>query len=244
MRTSARPLLYSTVIAAMLLVTTAAYAGPNPEEVCQKGLYSAAAKYDACEQKMLAKSFGWYPDQAKLPKCRIKYAQTWAKLQAKASGSGSTCDAARFTDNGDGTVTDRLTRLQWEQKTNDATVHDKDNPYTWSAGGGGFTAPDGTAFTSFLTALNGGVCFAGQCDWRLPTRREMQTILLPEPYPYSTSPCIDQAAFGPTVSGYYWLATALASTPTRAWAVGMGLGDVGIGPKSDNNFVRAVRGGL
>ncbi len=72
------------------------------------------------------------------------YTAAWAKLQATAPGS--TCDNARFHDNGDGTVTDRLTGLQWEQKKNDGSVHgektfrpvhDMDNLYSWSAGAKG-----------------------------------------------------------------------------------------------------------
>jgi len=83
--------------------------------------------------------------------------------------------ACRYGDNGDGTVTDYDTGLQWEQKTDDASVHDKDNTYAWSDGGGGFTQPDGAAFKVFLGTLNNGTssegsatsgCFAGHCDWR------------------------------------------------------------------------------
>jgi hypothetical protein len=44
----------------------------------------------------------------------------------------------RFVDNGDGTVTDNQTGLQWEKKTtavgsvaNLADPHDVDNAYTW-----------------------------------------------------------------------------------------------------------------
>jgi hypothetical protein len=40
----------------------------------------------------------------------------------------------RFVDNGDGTVTDTRTGLMWEQKTDDGSIHDKDNVYTWSTG--------------------------------------------------------------------------------------------------------------
>jgi hypothetical protein len=81
-------------------------------------------------------------------------------------------------DNLDGTVTDTLTGLQWEKKANSdnsqnlADPHDADNYYTWSVTG---EAADGTVFTAFLATLN-NTCFAGHCDWRLPTRAELLTI--------------------------------------------------------------------
>jgi len=95
----------------------------------------------------------------------------------------------------------------WEKKTDDGTVHDKDNNYARSTTG---TAPDGTAFTSFLGELNdcrspdptgpitGG--FAGHCDWRLPDMLELQTILF-QPPPCGSSPCIDPI-FGPGTPAY------------------------------------------
>jgi hypothetical protein len=162
---------------------------------CEAGRYKAAGRYAACEHKAFAKFFGGGVAQfdGTISKCRIKYAATWDKLEAKAVGSGATCDAPRFVDNGNGTVTDNLTALQWEKKTNlDSTPnaadrHDADNTYSWSAVG---MAADGTAYTDFLANLNGGGCFAGQCDWRLPTVAELLTILS-EPYPCGGSPCVD-----------------------------------------------------
>ena len=247
MRTRHVMLLTSLLaLAALLLGTSAARAAGTPEQQCQAARYKEAGKYVACQQKVMAKLYGGTSaafDEA-LAKCTAKYTGKWSKLQAKASGTGSTCDNDRFEDDGNGTVTDWLTGLQWEQKTDDATIHDKDDVYSWSAGGGGFLAADGDAFTIFLPALNGGGCFAGQCDWRLPTIAELQTILL-APFPCATSPCIDEAVFGPTAASFYWSATTGANYPNAAWSVNFGNGNVYyyFNANSDGD-VRAVRSGL
>ena len=142
-------------------------------------------------------------------KCAEVYATTWRRLQDRASGTGSTCDGARFVDGGDGTVTDKLTGLQWEKKTDDASVHDKDDRYPWSTAG---AAADGTAFTSFLAALN-AACFAGQCDWRLPTLAELQTILLA-----AVPAGRHRPVFGP-LGDYYWSSTPETSMPALGWVL-------------------------
>jgi hypothetical protein len=165
----------------------------------------------------------------------------------------SGCFATRFVDNGDGTVTDHQTGLQWEKKDNlDSTAntadpHDADNTYTWTASG---TEPDGTAYTDFLAKLNNGNsidgttitgCFAGHCDWRLPTSAELQTILLAA-YPCATSPCIDPA-FGPTQSNFYWSATTNAGLfPFNfAWYVNFFDGYFYFDIMTDGSYTRAVR---
>jgi len=235
-------------VIATLGMAAASYAGPTAGEQCKAGRYKAAAQYSACEQKVLAKLYGGSAAlfEERALKCRDKYRATWAKLQAKASGTGSPCDTPRFTDNGDGTVTDHLTVLQWEKKTNDATVHDKDNSYSWTdAGDASLTDADGTAYTSFLATLNGGGCFAEQCDWRLPTLLELQTIL---PHPCGSSPCID-AIFGPMAASFHWSSTTSSDDPEVAWAVVFdntiegGWLSAYVG-KDYSLQVRAVRGGL
>ena len=237
--------ILGAVAATALFASVSAAHAAGAEQVCQKDRYRAAAKYASCQQRVLAKGFGGSSadQETALSKCRVNYTGTWAKLQVKAIGSGSTCDNGRYEDNSNGTVTDRLTSLQWEQKTDDGTIHDKDNIYTWSASPY-TTAADGTAFATFLSMLNSGGCFAGQCDWRLPTLYELQTILL-APYPCTTSPCIDQGVFGPTSAYYSWSATTAADYPYGAWYVYFDTGDVSYGStKGYILHVRAVRGGL
>ena len=79
-----------------------------------------------------------------------------------------------YVDNGYGFVKDQRTGLYWEKKDDSGGIHDKDDTYTWSTPSS--LVADGTAFSEFLAALNTVPCFAGFCDWRLPTKFELETI--------------------------------------------------------------------
>lgn len=233
------------LVTSAVLVGGTTPAAAAPEQACRAGRYDAAARYSACQHKALSKYFGtrdFAKYQAAAGKCQTKYAAVWPKLRAKAPGS--TCDVSRFVGNGM-TVTDNLTGLQWETKKNLDSVqnpgdpHDADNEYTWSVSP---PAATGSVFTSFLPELNSGGCFAGQCDWRLPTLYELQTILLAPP-PCGTSPCIDPV-FGPTDAKGYWSATTDAEFPDLVWDPFFGDGTPYSNYKPFWSAVRAVRAGL
>jgi hypothetical protein len=203
--------------------------------ICQEKKLKAQGKLQACLKKNSANVLGGGTDLSTA--CQMKFGNALTK-------AGSEC---RFLDNGDGTVTDLNTGLQWEKKDNlDSTAnpadpHDADNTYTL----------DGTAYTDFLAQLNNDAsidgtaitgCFAGHCDWRLPTSAELQAILL-APFPCATSPCIDPA-FGPMQSDLYWSATTFAGNASNAWCVNFHNGLVDFVSKSSDAYARAVRGGL
>lgn len=165
----------------------------------------------------------------------------------------------RYTDNGNGTFTDDNTGLMWEIKDgNDgvadyANPHDVDNTYTWAPLGE--AEPLGTAFTEFLFTLNAGGGFASYTDWRLPTVKELQTLVdysVGEPgpavsasLPGATATDPSEVPGLPTGSAYYYSTTnsAFDQWGLSVWIVDFWRGSVNAFGKANNYRVRAVRGG-
>lgn len=156
------------------------------------------------------------------------------------AGDGPELD---YQDNLDGTFTDCNTKYMWEIKTDDDSIHNVDNTYSWSTNA---FDPNGTLFEVFLDQLNdvagGGVnCFAGHCDWRIPNGKELQSIV-----DYSTcSGCNGGTSAssvpGETAASGYWSVTTSANFPNNAWFVNFFRGFVGSNFKNSNHFARAVR---
>jgi len=150
----------------------------------------------------------------------------------------------RFTDNGD-TVTDNLSGLVWEKKTN-TNLHEPNAIHTWSRSNS--TGPweeDGTAFSVFLAGLN-AVPFDGIPGWRLPTFAELTSLMKVETAVSAVLP-----EFPDTAAGAYWSSTNDPTHADCAWyviftpPVGMipVVASTSAGAKTTAYHVRAVRGG-
>lgn len=107
----------------------------------------------------------------------------------------------RFTDHGDGTVTDELTGLMWCQ---DAGLG---GPMPWQG------ALDAVAADN-AAGLN------GYADWRLPNARELRSLV---DYSHKEAPLPTAHPFANVAFSFYWTSTSLVVDPTRAGVVSMGL---------------------
>ncbi len=139
---------------------------------------------------------------------------------------GISAPTQRFTDNGNGTITDRFTGLIWMknanvfgQRTWDQAMDDANN---LASGPGGLT----------------DVSQAG--DWRLPNLKELQSLAdygkiqpaLPAGHPFSG-----------VLSTYYWTSTTHGLYTDAAWTVAFGDGYIYTDYKTASYYVWCVKGG-
>lgn len=153
----------------------------------------------------------------------------------------------RFRDNGDGTLTDESTGLVWEKKGDDGGLHDKDRAFVWEPGAG--------SVWEWIAAVNaeGTGGFAGKRDWRVPNRKELESIVdasrfnpaLPPAFSNACAPGCSASVCSCTASLlHYWTSTSVAAAPTDfAWSMLPSSGAVQAGAlKTAFGHVRAVRG--
>jgi hypothetical protein len=119
-------------------------------------------------------------------------------------------------DNGNGTITDRTTRLMW-QKQDDG----------------------GTALWVDAIAACETLSLGGYADWRLPNVKELRSIVDTGTY----APAITNRYFPNTRTDSYWSSTTCASSTGGAWRINFWHGEVEISSKGNAHFVRCVRGG-
>ena len=173
-----------------------------------------------------------------------------AQLAGVALGSNAT-DWACTKDN--------VTGLIWEVKTATAGLRNFNHTYTWystastnlgNLGSVGTTATCGSSLGSntcntqnyvvAVNAANSGAGLCGYTDWRMPTPRELLTIVHAG-LSYLT---IDSSYFPNTVGNEYWTASTVIAYPAQAWRVDFYAGVSGNRTKSTNTlYIRLVRGG-
>jgi len=127
-----------------------------------------------------------------------------------------TINPPSYTAHGNGTVTDNVTGLMWQQQDDGVSR-------TW--------------YNAIAYCDNLGL--AGYSDWRLPTKKELMGIVIYGSY----LPAIDTTAFPSTQTAFYWSSTTYADDTNYAWIVGFGDGYVYHGYKFSHYYVRCVRGG-
>lgn len=95
----------------------------------------------------------------------------------------------RFIDNKNGTTTDQLTGLIWQQIPTDSM--------TWEQ--------------ALITAEN--LVSGGSSEWRMPNIKELQSISEVSIY----NPSISKTYFNGISTAWYWSSTSLANQSTKAW---------------------------
>jgi uncharacterized protein DUF1566/collagen triple helix repeat protein/IPT/TIG domain-containing protein len=176
----------------------------------------------------------------------------------------------RYVANGDGTVTDNQTGLMWQMESS-ALVNQS---YTWtlstpfadgslfnnflaSLNGGEWYSPDTAQYSipdlgggvsgQEIAQINGGnTCFANHCDWRVPTRAELRSLVeFSEVCPALPGfPCINPI-FGPTQPSIYWSTTSDSTFfvvgNDKAYCVDFSNGSDCEDFKGASHYARAVR---
>jgi hypothetical protein len=128
----------------------------------------------------------------------------------------------RFTDHGNGTVTDNMTGLMWVKA-----------PHSLTGNSGTMTWNNAIDFCN-------GLSHAGHSDWRLPNVRELQSLIdygrfnlaLPSGHPFTG-----------VQSDWYWSSSTSADYTGFAWRVFLYYGYVYYDLKTNTYYVWPVRAG-
>jgi hypothetical protein len=150
--------------------------------------------------------------------------------------AGVAWPSPRFTDRGDGTVSDNLTGLLWLKNANLMVSR---NP-TFDADG---TINDGKVTwqhaLDYVTKLN-NESYLTHTDWRLPNKIELRSLA---DYSRSNMALPDTNPFTNVNSSFYWSSTSSSVGAFRAWSVYFYYGAVSTEAKSDYGYVWPVRSG-
>ena len=123
--------------------------------------------------------------------------------------------SGRYTDNGNGTVTDNLTELVWQQTPNPDAIN-------WE---------DALVYAENLS-------LGGKDDWRMPNIKEIQSINDES----LINPSVDQKFFPEIGIKKYWSSTSLPNQTTKAWYLYTQFGITTYDTKTLENYLICVRG--
>jgi hypothetical protein len=114
--------------------------------------------------------------------------------------------------------------------TSDAAVYDSVTKLVWQKDGG--TQKNWSGAIGYCEDLD----LWWWEDWRLPTYKELTTIVDLT----RTSPSIDETFFS-AASNRYWSSSPYANITSRAWGVNFNYGDSNRNTKTSGSYVRCVR---
>jgi hypothetical protein len=162
----------------------------------------------ACGSGLLCERYG-------APACVDPNWAEWPMPNAQVEVTAGAPNLESYSDNGDGTVTDNVTKLVWQQ----------------------LTPPDDYDQTS-ARAYCVGLSLAGHADWRLPSVVELISIVDTGEY----NPSINATIFpGTPAVGFYWSSTPYAGDAVSAWGVYFNNGYSDYNDASTAYSVRCVR---
>jgi hypothetical protein len=140
----------------------------------------------------------------------------------------------RFSDNRDGTVTDKQSGLMWMrcalgQSWTGSTCAGEPKAFTWQSAQGA------------ASALNQAGGYASHSDWRMPHIPELAMIVERQ----CANPRINLALFPATPASYFWTATGRrgAGMEAEAYLLSFGAEGASHNPKDDLHYARLVRVG-
>lgn len=136
--------------------------------------------------------------------------------------AGIAWPAPRFTDEGDQTLTDRLTGLAWSKDADPVGV-----PKHWQ---------EALDSVKILNRRN----YLGHDDWRLPDVNELRSLVNRQS---DTVAWLNSLGFLDVLKDDYWTSSSYAACAGNAWVVGMYSGIVAGRSKGDGGRVWPVRGG-
>ena len=144
----------------------------------------------------------------------------------------------RYTDNGDGTISDAKTGLMWMKCTYGQAYNSNNNSCNSNGAisGDWLAAFTNAAASNSANSGNGSFAFT---DWRLPNVKELGSIVDFGNH----SPAINQSIFPNTVSAAYWSSTPSQADNSQTIIIGFQAGDYGAAARNTTatTYLRLVR---